>query len=330
MYRWHDISVSAESNTALSSDAALRALSVNGQATVTVISARDVVNEAIYRHGLSATAAMGLGRALIGTLLLSSFQKTDEQINTIFRSVDGSAGKMNVIGKSDGQVRGYISDPAVNPPRKQDGSLNVPAAVGTNGSLAVIRSHPEYSEPYTGIVPLHNGEVGEDIVKYIHESEQTNAAMGIGISLDHSMGAKHAGGWLVQTLPFADEGTTSSLERNIETIQRLGGTTRSLEDGLTPEELAMKLMAGYVLGGNPGDMEAQLEDAARLTPTYGPCEQEGPNGLKARMRRAVASLGNEEIESIIKERGCVEVYCHYCSETVQFHWEDFFPSEQSA
>ena len=48
----------------------------------------------------------------------------------------------------------------------------------------------------------------------------------------------------------------------------------------------------------------QAAGAQRLVPQYGPCEQEA---LKTRMRRAVASLGRQEIEEIIEEQVYVVV-----------------------
>ena len=304
---------SPERCAACASNEALRVLSPNGQATATVVRCDGVVNDAIRRHGLSASSAMALGRALVGTLLLSAFQKSDEQVNCIFSSSDGEAGKLNVIGKSDGYVRGYMQNPVAEPPRLADGSIDVPGTVGRDGSITVVRSHPSFSEPYTGILPLHNGEVGQDILKYLHDSEQVNAALGLGISFDKD-GCKSAGGYLVQQLPVAEESTTQAIESNISHIQQhSGGTTQMLDKGLTADKIAMKLFAGDQLGGWPGDIENQLEDAARLQPEYGPCELDGEHGLKARMRRAVASLGREEVESILQEMGCVEVACNFCN-----------------
>ena len=47
-----------------------------------------------------------------------------------------------------------------DPPLRADGKLDVGGAVGA-GVLSVVRSHPDWKEPYTGLVPIHSGEVSE-------------------------------------------------------------------------------------------------------------------------------------------------------------------------
>ena len=51
-----------------------------------------------------------------------------------------------------------------------------------------------------------------------------------------------------------------------------------------------------------------------MTPRYGPCE---PAELRARMARAVASLGQNEVRKIVEEQGKVEVTCEFCKETIE-------------
>lgn len=53
-----------------------------------------------------------------------------------------------------------MDNPEADPPLRDDGKLNVGAAVGT-GVLAVVRSHPLEPRPYTGMVPIVSGEGGE-------------------------------------------------------------------------------------------------------------------------------------------------------------------------
>jgi len=114
----------------------MRVISVNGQATLTVVQAPAAVDEAIRRHGLSATAAMALGRAMIGGLLLASFQPEEEQANVIVHG-DGGLGRVNAIAKAEGQVRGYIENPTFEPPRAEGNTLDVSSAIGRSGNLTV-------------------------------------------------------------------------------------------------------------------------------------------------------------------------------------------------
>lgn len=74
----------------------------------------------------------------------------------------------------------------------------------------MVRSHPMEPKPYTGMVPIVSGEIAEDLANYLVESEQTNSALGLGVSINRDCSIKSAGGFLVQVrwclwLPLALE-----------------------------------------------------------------------------------------------------------------------------
>lgn len=48
---------------------------------------------------------------------------------------------------------------------------------------------------------------------------------------------------------------------------------------------------------------------------FGPCE---PADLQDRMKSAVALLGEQEVRSIVREQGKIEVRCEFCAETYSF------------
>ena len=62
----------------------------------------------------------------------------------------------------------------------------------------MVRSHPEWERPYTGIVELASGEIAEDMAKYLSESEQQNAAIALGVSINKDASIRAAGGFLLQ------------------------------------------------------------------------------------------------------------------------------------
>ena len=67
----------------------------------------------------------------------------------------------------------------------------------------MVRSHPEWERSYTGIVELASGEIAEDIAKYLVESEQQNAAIALGVSINRDARIRAAGGFLIQVRAFA-------------------------------------------------------------------------------------------------------------------------------
>jgi molecular chaperone Hsp33 len=91
---------------------------------------------------------------------------------------------------ASGTVKGKVGNPAADPPLRPDGKLNVGAAVG-RGVLAVVRSLPYtargYETPYTGMVPIHSGEIAEDLARYLVDSEQVQSALGLGVSINKDL-----------------------------------------------------------------------------------------------------------------------------------------------
>lgn len=49
-----------------------------------------------------------------------------------------------------------------------------------------------------GMTPIVSGEIAEDLARYLADSEQTQCALGLGVSIDRSTAVASAGGFLVQ------------------------------------------------------------------------------------------------------------------------------------
>ncbi|MFR6185454.1 MAG: Hsp33 family molecular chaperone HslO [Lawsonibacter sp.] len=80
-------------------------------------------------------------------------------------------------------MRGYVQDPHVELMEKVPGKLDVGAAVGTDGSLTVIKDLG-LKEPYIGSIGLFSGEIADDIAMYFVESEQIPTACALGVLVD--------------------------------------------------------------------------------------------------------------------------------------------------
>lgn len=286
-------------------DEVLRTLSENGQVSIVVVDGTTLVRDACNRHQTAPTASAALGRAILGTLMMSCFRGEGEKTQVTFKG-DGPFGTIQVVSESSGLVKGLIGNPDVNfPLRESDNKLDVSQGVG-KGILSVVRSLPftekGYQTPYTGLVPITTGEIAEDLATYLADSEQTQSALGLGVSVGRNLEIDAAGGFLIQVLPFAEDETISQLETN---VSKAGSMSKMLKDGLTPKEITDILLEGLGTGG----------EGFSLTPRYGPCEQED---LKSRMATAVAALGEDEVRDIIKEQGQIEVTCEFCKQTYQF------------
>src|SRR5262249_33296382 len=167
------------------------------------------------RHAPAPPATAALGRALTGALLLASTIKRDERLSLEF-SGDGPLRGVLVDATPDGDARGYVLRPATHlPPRA--GKLDVGGALG-RGVLCVMRVPLADGALYRSVVPLESGEIGADLAGYLLASEQTRAAVGVGVFVDTDGRVVAAGGYLVQALPGAADQALDAVAARIERV----------------------------------------------------------------------------------------------------------------
>lgn len=274
---------------------------MDASAVSTVIDATDIVNEIEKIHKTSAVVSAGLGRLTIATSLIGYGLKGEDDSVTLRMDGNGLTGALICVSDSHGNVKSYVSNPVVEIPLNPYGKLDVKGAIGTNGTLSVIKDLG-LKEPYSGTVPIVSGEVAEDIVNYFATSEQTPTVCALGVLVNSDLTIKRAGGFLIQLLPFASEEVISAIEKNIKNIKPI---TTMLEEGQTPEDIALSLLDG---------LQPNLLDEAN--PTY-KCDCS-----KERVQRALISLGREELTKMANEQNQTEVSCHFCNRKYIFSKED--------
>ncbi|KAK9831184.1 hypothetical protein WJX74_006538 [Apatococcus lobatus] len=298
--------------TAVRQDEVLRSMSENGEVSILTVDGTQLVSEACRRHHTAPTASAALGRALLGVLLMGCFKAEGETTQATFNG-DGILKGLQVIGTADGLVKGKVGNPLADPPLRPDGKLNVGSAVG-KGVLAIVRNHEKWARPYTGLVPIVTGEVGDDLASYLVESEQSNSALGLGVSIHKDASVRAAGGFLIQVLPNASEETLQQLEQNLAGVTSV---TSLLHEGATPLDIAKRLLA------NLGMTDVQFS----LQPRYGPCDRAE---LRDRMKRVVALLGEDEVNRILEQEGKIEVKCEFCQDLELFDKAEVEPLIQQA
>ena len=268
-----------------------RAGNMRGVACVTT----DLVNVACRRHQASVTGSVALGRAMTGAALMSALLKGDQRLGLRFEG-NGPLKKIMVEADSDGGVRGCLGEPTVELP-PVEGRVDVAGALGRAGFLTVIKDIG-LKTPYQGQVQLFTSEIGEDIASYFAESEQIPSAVGL-FALPAADGTiAMAGGFLVQSLPPADETLVEGVIRRIEGIASLASFFEQ-DDG--PEKLLAALFADTPISGLT---RQNLE--FRCT-----CSRE-------KVKPLLAAMKPEELAAIIAEEGEVEVVCEFCKSRYGF------------
>ncbi|MBS1797139.1 MAG: Hsp33 family molecular chaperone HslO [Acidobacteria bacterium] len=267
-------------------------------ATVRVMAAitTETVREAVRRHNTAPTASVALGRVLTGTLLLGSSLKDFDRLTVKIES-NGSVEGIVAETVADGKVRGYIKNPLADLPQKPDGAFDVAGIVGS-GFMHVIRESGFelglHRDPYVGSVPLETGEIAEDFAYYLMKSEQIPSAVLLGDQLQpEAPFVKCAGGVMIQMLPTANPNIAVMIE---DTILRAPRVSNAILDGATPEEL-IKMTLGII------DYEILGEKDVRFECN---CSHERAVAL-------VASLGPEEVRSMLEEDHGATMNCGFCS-----------------
>ncbi len=99
----------------------IRAVAADEQIKIAVISAADAVEEARLIHKLSPTASAALGRTLLGASLLGNAMKGEGESVTIRLNGSGPIGSVVAVSDNEGNVRGYVDEPAADLPTRTDG-----------------------------------------------------------------------------------------------------------------------------------------------------------------------------------------------------------------
>lgn len=266
------------------------------------IESKDIVEQARIYHNTSPVATAALGRLLSVGSMMGVMMKDEKDKLTIQIKGDGSLGDLVCTANSDGTVKGLVGNPTLELPlRKSDGKLDVGQAVGHNGKLIVIRDMG-LKEPYIGQCNLVTGEIAEDLTAYFAYSEQQPSAVGLGVLIDKDGSVKRAGGFIVQLMPDASDETVAILERNLKATKSV---TELMEEGFELEDI----LNFVLLGLNP-IVNEELKVEYKCD-----CSRE-------RMEKGLISIGEKDLEEMIKEDEKAEILCHFCNKTYSFNKED--------
>lgn len=277
-------------------DYVVRATAAEGYIRAFAATTRDLTERARALHNTSPVVTAALGRLLTAGAMMGLMMKGDKDILTIQIKGDGPLGGLTVTADSKGRVKGYADQPAVLIPANSRGKLDVGGAIG-KGYLTVIKDLG-LKEPYSGRVELQTGEIGDDLTYYFAASEQVPSSVGLGVLMEKNNTVRQAGGFILQLMPGTSEEIIGKLEEKLRTVTSV---TDMLEEGCTPEMILERLL---------GDLELEINDRA---PAEFFC-----NCSRDRVAKALISIGEKELTSMIKEGKPVELVCHFCSRKYQF------------
>ncbi|MBQ8598558.1 MAG: Hsp33 family molecular chaperone HslO, partial [Oscillospiraceae bacterium] len=219
----------------------VRTISHEGGVICIAVDSTDAIAKMEQIHKTSAVITAAEGRLLTAASIMGTLLKSKEDSITLRMEGNGPVGHLIAVSDGSGNVKGYMTNPVVELPLNSKGKLDVASAVGNNGFLYVIRDMG-MKEPYIGQVPIVSGEIAEDITSYYALSEQIPTVCGLGVLVNQDLSVKAAGGFMVQLLPGATDEEIDRLEANIAALKPV---SQMIEEGMTPQEIAFKVLDGF-------------------------------------------------------------------------------------
>jgi molecular chaperone Hsp33 len=282
-------------------DYIVSAISLDGKLRAYGAITTELVKEAFKIHDTYPVVTAAFGRVLTGAAIMGSMLKGDKDVLTIQIKGDGPIGDILVTADSKANVKGYVNNPHVDLPLKEDGKLNVGKAVGNKGLLSIIKDIG-LKDPYIGQVNLASGEIAEDLTLYFAKSEQVPSVVALGVLTDAKDIVKAAGGFIVQLMPDADENTINMVEDGLKGVPTV---TQMISDGLNCEDMLTQVLPHF-----------PLKILSRKETKY-MCDCS-----KEKVEKALIAVGEKDLKVLIEEDKGAELSCHFCNNTYYFNEND--------
>ena len=279
-------------------DEILRGTLMDGQVRIMMCETTDMVQRAADIHHATPVCTAAMGRLMTATSMLGVMMKGENESVTVNIKGGGPMGTVVAVA-NHGDLKVCADDPQVELPLREDGKLNVGAAIGKDGYMTVIKDLG-LREPYIGQIELVSGELGIDFANYYTVSEQQPSLVALGVRVAGDAVLK-AGGLLIQPLPGCPDEVIDQLELRSPMFSDI-----SREMTFVPKE---ELLEDWFRG-----MDLQILEREPLR-YHCACS-------RYRMEKALISLGRRELQTIIDEDTGAELGCHFCHSQYAFTTDD--------
>lgn len=254
---------------------------------------------ALDRHDYPPAVRGLLGELMAAAALLSATLKFNGSL-TLQIQGNGPVGLAVVEATSERTLRGmahWTGEPDPMP---------FPALVG-EGRFVITIDPREGGQRYQGIVSLEGDTVSAALENYLTRSEQLDSRIWLAAN------TQHAAGMLLQRLPDRHDEDADTWNR----ATHLGAT-------LTRDEL-LSLPAPEIIRRLYHEEDVRVFDRENMRFHCG-CSRE-------RVANVLRMLGYDEVQSILHERGKIDVDCEFCNHHYTFDRvdsEQLFAAESAA
>ncbi len=291
----------------MKTDYRIRATAAEGLLRAVAVSLTGAAGEAQLAHQAWPVAAAAMGRLMTTAAMVGSDMKEDVGRITVEVNGGGPLGRVVAEIRPDGSLRARVQHPAVDLPLRADGKLPVGQAVGVDGYFRVMRQDL-FGNAYQGQVELQSGEIGEDFLHYLWQSDQVASAVSVGVLVGTEGLVIGAGGVMVQALPGCPKDLVDRVAGQFEQLTQI---SRRLADGETLESLVQEVLP------EPIHWYSQEPLAWRCW-----CDRE-------RIQDMLKTLPDSDLLDLISDGGA-EVTCHFCRTAYHFQTDELESFRKSA
>jgi molecular chaperone Hsp33 len=251
----------------------------------------------VANHGYPAPVARLLGEATAAAALLAANIKFD---GALVMQIQGNGPVRLLVVEVQPQMR-LRATAKLRQGARFDAEATLQTLLNPHGDArCAITLDPAGrlpgQQPYQGVVPLAGETIAQVLENYLRQSEQVESRLWLAAD------EQAAAGVLLQKLP--QEGGAAAMA-DADAWRRVGALTATVSRGellrLAPEALAHRLY-----------WEERLDHFAPVEPRFRCTCSRGRSG------RILLALGREEVDSIITERGDVEIVCDFCNARYAF------------
>lgn len=246
---------------------------------------------AIEHHDYPRTVSDALGEAMAASVLMAGALKFEGRLSLQFEG-RGALRLMLAQCTHRHALRGVARHDNVPP-----GASGM--ALFGGGQLAVTIEQQEDGERYQGVVPLEQERIADCLERYFERSEQLPTRF----LLTATPG--RAAGLMLQRVAVGDALSEAEQAEGDEAWNRIG----LLAATVTPQEL-LETPSKELLARLFGEDDIRLFEG---TPVFFQC-----SCSRERVAGILQSLGDQELQSLLKERGDVEVRCEFCNRAWTF------------
>ncbi|MBQ4580765.1 MAG: Hsp33 family molecular chaperone HslO [Clostridia bacterium] len=279
-------------------DEILRGTLMDGQVRIMMCETTQMAQRAADIHNATPVCTAAMGRLMTATSMLGVMMKGENESVTVNIKGGGPMGTVVAVA-NHGDIKVCADDPQVELPLREDGKLNVGAAIGKDGYMTVIKDLG-LREPYIGQIELVSGELGIDFANYYTVSEQQPSLVALGVLVAGDAVLK-AGGLLIQPLPGCPDEVIDQIELRSPMFSDI-----SREMTFAPKE---ELLEDWFRGMNLQILEREPLRYHCACSRY-------------RMEKALISLGRKELQTLIDEDTGAELGCHFCHSQYAFSTQD--------